>query len=162
MSATPQATQQAINEMLKSSRRNVYTYPNPVIASIAAGASAANTILFEIDSVFVWTKTSYHVDLAAAAITESTYPIPLVTVQIQDTATQRTLFFSPVPIEDMAGKLGLPFILPAPGIITPAATYKFSFVNFSAATTYTNLQLFLHGYKFYGQLTADGQLVPAP
>jgi len=148
--------------MMSSSRRNAYTYPNPVIASIAAGASAANILQFEVDSVFVWTKTSFHVDLAAAAITDSTYPIPLITVQIQDTATQRTLFFSPVPIEDMAGKLGLPFILPAPQIITPAASLKFSFVNFSAATTYTNFQLFLHGYKYYGQIGPDGSLQPAP
>lgn len=156
------ATADTVRAMLSTSRRNAFTYPSPIIASIAAAGTAANSLQFDTDALFVWTKTSYHVDLAAAAITESTYPIPLVTVQIQDISSQRTLFQSPVPIETIAGKLGLPFILPAPQIITPGASLKFAFVNFSAATTYTNLQLFMHGFKLYGQLTAAGDLVPAP
>jgi hypothetical protein len=157
------ATQQAVKEMLKTDRRNGYTYPSPLVAptgaALAAGGSATQTLQFEVDSVFVWTKTSYHVDLAAAALTSSAYIIPLITVQIQDTATQRTMFFSPIPIATMAGHEGLPFMLPAPQIVTPAASLKFSFVNFSAATSYTNLQLLLHGYKYYGRIDASGQLV---
>ena len=158
MSATPQTVQ----ELLSSSRRNAFTYPSPVVASLAAAATAANALQFDTDALFGWTKTSYHVDLAGAAITDSAYPIPLVTIQIQDTSSQRTLFQSPVPIEAMAGRNGLPHILPAPQVITPGASYKFSFVNFSAATTYANLQVFLEGFKLYGQLTADGRLVPGP
>lgn len=158
------SSQQAVQQMMAQDRRNAYAYPTPVLAPtgspLAAGSSLPTVIQFEIDSVFVWTKTSYHVDLAAAAITDSTYPIPLISMQIQDTATQRTLFFAPIPIETAAGKLGLPFILAAPQIIMPAATLKFSFVNFSAATSYTNLQIVLHGYKFYGQISPSGQLVP--
>ena len=156
------ATAQTVQQMLSSSRRNAYTYIAPVVASLAAAATAANALQFDTDALFVWTKTSYHADLAAAAITESAYPIPLVTVQIQDISSQRTLFSAPAPIEDVAGYRGLPFILPAPQIVTPGASLKFSYTNFSAATTYTNLQLLLHGFKLYGQLNAQGELVPGP
>lgn len=155
-------TADTIRQLLASSRRNAFTYSIPAVASIAAAANAANQQQFDTDALFIWTKTSYHADLAAAAITESAYPIPLVTVQITDISSQRTLFSAPAPVETIAGYRGLPFILPAPQIVTPGASLKFAYNNFSAATTYTNLQLFLHGFKFYGQLTADGQLVPGP
>jgi hypothetical protein len=158
---TPQE-QAALQELLGSARRNFFDYSTTPIAALAAAATTANTIQFDTDSVFIWTKTSYHVDLAGAAYLNTTIPVPLVNIQIQDTSTTRTLFFQPEPIEVMAGSLGLPFVLPAPQVVMPSASLKFTYTNFSAATAYNNLQIVLHGWKFLGAVNAAGQIVSAP
>jgi hypothetical protein len=157
---TPQ-DQAAIQQLLSTARRNFFDYSTPALAALAQNATGGNTIQFDTDSIFVWTKTSYHVDIAGAVYTVSTIPVPLVNIQIQDTATTRTLFFQPQPIETMAGGLGLPFVLPAPQVVMPSASFKFTYTNFSGGggTTYANLQLVLHGWKFYGAVNASGQIV---
>lgn len=128
---------------------SVYWYAVNV-ASITALASASANINFDADSVFVWTKTSYFVDLSAAAITDGARPIPLVTVQMTDTSSSRNLTSTAVPIDSLAGRMGSePCILPIARAFMPSSTLRFTFTNYSAATTYTNLYFMLHGYKVY-------------
>lgn len=124
-----------------------FTYQTPNIASIAAAASTTNTILFDNDSVFEWTKITAVADLAGAAQTNSTIVIPLVTVQIQDTGQGAYYSNAPVPLLSYAGSWGLPYVLPAPQFIAPNATLQFTWNNYSAGTTYLNLRLQLHGFK---------------
>ena len=69
------ATADTVRQMLSTARRNAFTYPSPPIASLAAAATAANSLQFDTDALFVWTKTSYHVDIAGAAITDSAYGV---------------------------------------------------------------------------------------
>lgn len=128
-------------------RRFWYTYQTPNIASIAAAASAVNSILFDADSVFVWLRTTFFADIAGAVQTDDSRVLPLVTVRIQDTGSGAYFQNAAVPLADIAGWGPLPYILPAPQIIQPVASIFFEWNNFSAATTYANLRLQMQGFK---------------
>lgn len=127
--------------------RFLFTYQTPNIASIAAAANATNTILFDNDSVFEWTKLTVFCDIAGAVQTNSSIVIPLVTLQIQDTGQGAYYSNAAIPLGAYAGAFGLPYVLPAPQYIAPNATLQFSWSNYSAATTYANLRIQLHGFK---------------
>lgn len=132
-----------------SSQRNRFwfTYQTPNIASIAAAASTTNTILFDNDSVFEWTKITVTADIAGAVQTTSSIVVPLCTVQIQDTGQGAYYSNAAIPLASYGGAFGLPYVLPAPQFIAPNATVQFTWNNYSAATTYANLRLQLHGFK---------------
>lgn len=128
-----------------------FTYQTPNIASLAAAASATNSITFDNDSAFMWTKITVQADLTNAAQTSSSLVIPFVTVQIQDTGQGAYYSNAAIPVEAYMGQLGLPYVLPAPQIIAPNATLQFNWASFSTAgggnQTYTNLRMQLHGWK---------------
>jgi hypothetical protein len=129
-----------------------FTYQTPNIASLVAGGSATNSIVFDNDSAFEWTKTTYTVDKTNAAQTVNTVPVPFVTLQIQDTGQGSYYSNAAIPIGVMAGGTpGLPYVMPAPQIISPNATLAFNFVSFSTAgggnETYNNLRIQLQGWK---------------
>lgn len=129
---------------------SVFWYVVPVVASIAANNSASQNITFDADSVFTWTGTTYFVDLAAAPITDSARPIPLITVQMTDTGSGRLLIANATPIDTVAAyKASDIYILPKPREFAPNSTLRVSYTNYSAATTYTNLYMVLHGVKVY-------------
>lgn len=136
-----------------ASQRNRFwfTYQTPNIASIAAAASATNSILFDNDSVFEWTKITVTADIANAVQTPSSIVVPLCTVQIQDTGQGAYYSNAVIPLAAYGGAWGLPYVLPAPQFIAPNATLQFTWNNFTTAggsnTTYANLRLQLHGFK---------------
>ena len=131
-------------------RRFYYIYQTPNIASLANGASSTNVIQFDIDSVFCWMRLTCVPDIAGAVQTTSSTVLPLVTLQITDTGSGTNFFNNPVPLPNVAGDARLPYVLPTPQFIQPAASLQFAFTNYSAATTYANLRLQLHGFKVYG------------
>ena len=128
-----------------------FIYQTPNVASLANGAgSGAQDIQFDNNSTFWWLRTTFTVDINAAAFLVNTQPIPLITVQIQDTGNGMSFMNAPIPIYAMAGYIaGLPYILPKPQFIQPNASYSFTFANYDAAVTYTNLRLQLHGARIF-------------
>lgn len=131
-------------------RRFFYIYQTPNIASLAAAATTTNVIQFDIDSVFVWMRTCVVADIAGAVQTTSSIVIPLATLQITDTGTGTNFFNNAVPLTAIAGDGRLPFVQPTPVMCSPAASFQFTWNNYSAATTYANLRLQLVGFKVYG------------
>lgn len=127
-----------------------FIYPLSV-ASIAPGVAATAVVQLQIsaDSDFYWNATSVMADIAGAVQTDSSRVLPLVTVQIQDQGSNRNLFNSAVPITGIAGANGEPYRLVHPRLFTRATSISATFVNISAATTYANLFLLLHGFKVY-------------
>lgn len=119
------------------------------IASLAAGATDSDTINIENDSQFVWTKTAYFADVAGGAQENDTRVIPLINVQLVDSGSARQFFDEPQPVNSIGGQGAIPFILPAPFIFKNNANINGAFSNFSAATTYANFRLTLHGYRVY-------------
>lgn len=120
------------------------------IATLAAAASATGQIVIEANSDFVWLKTAYVVDIAGAAQSDSSRVIPLVRVLITDSGSGKNLQNLPIPISAMAGHEGLPQNLAFGRTFSASSSISFTFNNYSAATTYANLELSLIGYrKFY-------------
>jgi len=127
-----------------------YWYATPLITTLGAGVSASGNIQFDADAQFRWLKTGYFVDLAAAAMVDNTRPIPLITVNMTDTGCGRNFMNLPLPIDSVAGyKAAEPYLVPIPMLFSPNATLRVTFANYSAATTYTNIYLVLHGVKIY-------------
>jgi hypothetical protein len=120
-------------------------------------------IQIQSDADFKWSKATYFADLAGAAQTESTEVIPLVTLQIVDSATGQQLFQNPIQVSSFFGRGSLPFILPTPYIFKQRSNLAFQVANYSAATDYSNLRLSLLGTKiYYGSQPAGYTFAPQP
>ena len=131
----------------KAGNKDFFWFVSPKVASIAAAATASSTIFLDADGDFYCVAMSYMVDLAAAAVTESTWVIPLITMQITDTGSGYALMNGQIPIPTFLGDGKRPYRLIRPRVFPAQAQIQFQFTNYSAATTYTNLFIVLHGYK---------------
>lgn len=118
------------------------------IAALASGAVANTNIQVQADSAFKLIKLGLQVDLAAAAVTESTNPLALVAMQITDTGSGRNLFSGAVALGAIFGNGRLPFILPVPRLFMPRSNIALQFTNYSAATTY-NIRMAFIGTKVF-------------
>lgn len=116
--------------------------------SMAAGASAEQTIQILADSHFELQKLAFFSDLAGAAQTQSSRVLPLQTIQITDTGTGEQLFNIPVPIPAVFGDGQIPFILPTTRVFDPSAAIIVTIANYSAATAYLT-RILLIGAKIY-------------
>lgn len=123
------------------------TYYQTVVASIAPTANTPSQINIDAGTDFYWVATTYQVDLAAAATTESGIIIPLVTVVITDTGSQRQLMNAVVPLPCIAGPGERPYRLILPRLFRANSIVTFNWNNYSAASTYTNLYLIMHGFR---------------
>lgn len=128
-------------------RRDFFVY-TLTFSALAAAAAAQDAIQIQSDSDFELQKLTVFADIAAAAQTDSTRVLPLVTVQITDTGTGRQLFNNPVAIPALFGDGQIPFILPTTKLFSRNASVTVAVSNFSAATTY-NLRVFLIGSKIF-------------
>lgn len=117
-------------------------------AAVAPGNAPSASFTIDLDSDFYLQKLVQETDIAGAAVTTASEVIPLVTVQIQDGGSSRSLFSAPCPIHAVFGTGENPFILPAPRQFAAGASVTVSLVNYSAATTY-NLRLAFLGIKKY-------------
>lgn len=126
-----------------------YIYNIAFNTAIASGVNSTVTQQFDQVTVFKWVRTTYYVDLAGAVQTDSSRVIPLVTLKITDAGSGMSFMNSAVPINDLAGTAEVPYVLPTPQFILANAVLQFTALNISAATTYNNLMLQLHGYKLY-------------
>ena len=119
------------------------------LAELDAGDSNVDQIQISADSDFYWNATTYQVDIAGAAFTDSTRPIPNITMQITDNGSNRNLFDEPVPIPTIAGTGELPYRLIHPRLFTRSTSFTVSFANYDAAADYDNLYVVFHGFKVY-------------
>ena len=117
-------------------------------AALAAGGSATSSFTIQQEADFLLTKVTMVTDLAAAAQTESARVIPLVTLLINDTGSGRNLMSSAVPLPNLFGTGGLPFILPRQRLFVASSVVNITLTNFSAATTY-NIKLSFIGEKAF-------------
>lgn len=137
-------------EQVDFQRRDFYVYEAQTTAGtpLAAGATQNDVINIEADSDFILQKLAYQCDIAAAAFTDSTRPIPNVTVQLVDTGSGRQLMQNPIPIPSIFGTGELPQVLTNPRKFLRNSTIQVAFTNFDAAAAYT-IRLAFIGYKIY-------------
>lgn len=134
-------------EQVDNIRRDFYIYEATALALVAGGN--ANVIInIEADSDFLLQKFAYQADIAAAAFTFNTKPLPNVTIQLIDSGSGRQLMQNPTPVTSFMGDGQLPFILPNPRKFLANSTIQVAFANFDAAVTY-NIRLAFIGYKIY-------------
>ena len=115
----------------------------------AAGGSASPSVKIDSASMFVWTKGTYMCDIAAGPQTDSTRVIPLMSIQLSDSGSERQLFDRAQPISCVFGTANLPAVLPVPYLFQKSSTLQALLTNYSAATAYRNTFLTLIGYRVY-------------
>lgn len=125
---------------------SVYTHDRFVLN---AGLSSVQSIQIDKDADFEVQALGYFADVAAAAMQDSTRVLPLVSLNITDGQSQRTLFRKPVALPAIAGYQGLPFILPQRFLYVANSVIELTYTSFVAAGTNYGLQLALIGRKLY-------------
>lgn len=125
-----------------------YVY-SVAVASLAASATAVANLNIQADARFEVIKLAAYADVAGAAQTTSSQVLPLVNMQVTDTGSGRQMFNLATPIPNICGTAQNPLILTNPKSFAPNSNITFSFENISAATTYLNLTISLHGYKLF-------------
>jgi len=126
-----------------------YAYPvlpNPIIASAAVPTPVGN-IKFDTSSDFEVQYMLCSADIAAAAQTDSSRVIPLVTLMISQSGGNNW-YESPIPLSLIMGDGRLPFVLPEPIIVPANSQLTFQFARYAAAVDY-NLRMVLYGRKLY-------------
>lgn len=135
----------------KRQNKDYYWYAPDPFAIQSTDPVINQTINISDDGDFYWTATSYQISIAGALLTEATNIIPLITINIVDTGSQRNLMNIPVPLAAIAGDGKRPYRLPKPRIFTRNSTIQLKFVPFLVAGTIYTVQFVMHGYKNYGQ-----------
>jgi hypothetical protein len=129
----------------------VFVYQTPNVAAVAHGAASGSQVIqFDNNSTFLWLRTTFSADIAGAAFTTSTQPLPLITATIQDTGNGMQFMNAAIPVYQIAGiEPGFPYMLPTPQLIQPNASYSFNFSNYDAAVNYANVRMQLHGFRIF-------------
>ena len=117
-------------------------------AALAAGGIFNGNIQIQADSDFKLVKLAGICDIAGAAQTDSTRVVPLITMNIVDTGSGRTLMSAAAPWGSIVGSGPLPFILPVPRIFKARSNIAVTLTNYSVGTTY-NVRLSLIGTKIF-------------
>lgn len=117
---------------------------------VSTAPNAVALINIDADSDFYCVALSYQCSIGNAILTEATNVIPLVNVQITDTGSGKSLMNTPVAMGAIMGDGKRPYRLVRPRVFMANATVQLAFTAFVAGgTTYSNLQVVLHGYKVY-------------
>lgn len=127
--------------------KDFFVYSTGRVA-VANGATVTSNINLQADADFEVLKLTFSADIAGAAITNNSYPIPNATVLITDTGSGRQVSNVAIPLEALLGIGKEPFILSAPRLFTARSTIAVTIVSFEAAVSY-NLSINLIGNKIF-------------
>jgi hypothetical protein len=130
-------------------------------AAVANATVATTQIQVTAAYDFYWSATTFQADNgndnwqgAGTTGAAGYYPLqPLVTVLMNDSASQRNLMQAPVPIGELAGTAMNPYRLVMPRVFRATSTIVFTFTYYgplgsSAANCYyENIYLTLHGFQ---------------
>jgi hypothetical protein len=126
-----------------------FWYANRVTGLSSAATTGTGIINIDADSDFYCVAFSYQADIGAALVTESTNIIPLVTLQINDTGSGKSLSNIPLPLGTMAGDGKRPYRLVRPRVFLSNATIQLNWTSYVVVGTTYNITFVLHGYKVY-------------
>jgi len=143
-----QLTDQQLTEIFGV--RDFFTYELD-FASLPSvtGNTAQASFTVQADSNFLWQQAAFFADIAAAAQTDSSRVIPLVSCVITDSSSGRQLSSSAVPLTSLFGNGQLPYILPTPRFFRAQTQVNVSLLNFAVVNTTYNLKLSFIGTKFF-------------
>jgi hypothetical protein len=119
-----------------------------VTGLVSTAPNGSSQIQIDNGYDFYWYAMTHQVDLAGAAQTESTVPVPLVTVLLNDSSANRNLSNVPVPLPTISGSGELPYRTIRPRLFPANTVISFTWLAYVASgTTYSNIYHVLHGYR---------------
>ncbi|MHB8414589.1 MAG: hypothetical protein ACYDDA_03790 [Acidiferrobacteraceae bacterium] len=121
------------------------------VAGLSSVAPAGNALInLDADSYFFLCAITAIANIAGAAFTESTAPLPLVKMQITDTSNGKSLSNGGLMLPALVGDGKRPYRLVRPRVFKPNGTIQLTFdaSEMAAGTTY-GIQVIFHGWKQY-------------
>jgi hypothetical protein len=127
-----------------------FVYQFPELAPFTAAATLQAQVVIQANTAFEMREIVYFWNLANAAFTESTRPVPNVTLQLQDSGSGKNLFSAPVPLGSVAsyGEARRRAQI-WPRVFAPNSTINATVTNFDAAVATGRLRLTLIGRHLY-------------
>lgn len=126
----------------------VYTFPE--FGPMTAALVSQQQVIIQANTAFEMREIVYFWNLANAAFTESTRPVPNVTLQLQDSGSGKNLFSAPAPLNSVAvNSESRRRALQWPRIFSPNSTITATLTNFDAAATTGRARLCLIGRHLY-------------
>ena len=116
------------------------------LITLANGQTIPSQINIDAGTDFYWFASTYQADVGGAAQTEANIVIPLMTVVITDTGSQRQLMNAPIPITTIAGPGERPYRLILPRLFRANSIITFNWKNYSSNQTY-DLFFVMHGFR---------------
>lgn len=127
-----------------------FVYQFPVVSNLAVDANVSVSVQIQNDADFEMRSIGYFFNLADAAFTQQTRPVPNMTLMLTDTGSGRNLFSAAVPIPTIAWNgEGSMRELPWPKIFSRNANISALVTNFDAAATTGQMYLSLIGRKIF-------------
>jgi hypothetical protein len=127
-----------------------FVYEFPLVSNLALAGNATPQVQIQNDADFEMRALAYYFNLANAAFTSSTRPIPNVTIMLTESGSGRNLFNNPVPLPNIAWNgEGAMRYLPWPKIFGRNANVQATIVNFDAAVVTGQLFLSMIGRKLF-------------
>jgi hypothetical protein len=133
----------------KKNATDFFFYTVQVSGLQPTAPNGSGILQMDSDSDFYLVAMSYQADIAGAAQLSSTVVVPLVTIQISDTGSGRSMFNTPAPLPSVAGSGQLPYRLVRPRVFNRNATINIQFASYVAAGTIYDIFFTLHGWKKY-------------
>lgn len=129
-----------------------YFWYNGRALGLANATPIGNIIInFDADSNYYLCALTYFADIAGAAVTESGWPLPLVTMNLVDSGSGKALMNQPVIIPAIMGDGKRPYRLVRPRVFMANASIQIA-LNASLMAVGSpayNISITLHGYKIY-------------
>lgn len=116
--------------------------------AVAAAASVSFQLNVPAEADFEAIKLTGFSDVAGAAVTYSTRPVPNVNILITNTGSGRQLMNVAVPFFALFGSGEKPFILPQPMVFSARSVIQIQFTSFEAVNA-NNIQLDFNGNKVF-------------
>jgi hypothetical protein len=130
-----------------------FWYAATVTGLVSTAPNGTSIINVDADSDFYCVALTYNAVLLTATLggllTESTNVIPVVTIQITDTGSGKSLMNTPIPMGAIMGDGKRPYRLVRPRVFQSNATIQLNYVAFVVAGSTYQITTVLHGYKVY-------------
>lgn len=134
----------------KGGDRDMFFYGVEAFTLTDANPTTTNNIQIDGDADFYMVAMTYQVDIAGALQTDATRIVPLITVLINDTGSQKNMSNRPVPLPSIAGTGNEPYRIIRPRIFARNSTIQFNWSRYAVAGTNYHVEFTLHGYKVKG------------
>jgi hypothetical protein len=118
------------------------------IGTIITTGTGSQSITIMQDSAFELMQITVQGNISTGTEPNPNNIILPFTIMLTDTGTGRNLMQNPVPVNMIAGRGELPFILPETRIFKPTSTIQLQWAGYGAGT-YNNIYLALIGRKWF-------------
>jgi hypothetical protein len=127
-----------------------FVYQFPTLGPFTAAAVLQAQVIIQANTAFELREIVYSWNLDQAGFTEATRPIPLVTLQLQDSGSGKNLFSAPVPLDSVA-VLGQNRRRASmwPRIFSPNSAISAIVTNYDGTAVTGSLRLTLTGRHLY-------------